>query len=335
MFAKGVNISLEDKVLNTIPEIDILNFYLGIKEVPCVINSPLRVDNNPSFGLRVVDNEKIKYLDFATEEHGGVISLFMNYFHLSYWDTLEKIYTDMGQGYEKNESLVLKYSSKNKLNYSNNKELKCCTRGWKDYDLSYWESFGISLPWLKFGNVHPISHIILEDLNKKERYCFVADKYAYVYVEFKDNIQSLKIYQPFSTTHKWHSKHNCSVWDLWQQLPDTGANLIITSSRKDALCIWENTGIPSTGLQSETTNIKEQVINELKARFKNIYILYDNDFDKEKNWGQLFGSKLAELYNLKQITIPDELGVKDSSDLCKKYGREFTRKTILKLIKNG
>ena len=49
-----------------------------------------------------------------------------------------------------------------------------------------------------------------------------AEKYAYVFVEFKDNVESLKIYQPFSEFYKWRNKHDSSVWDLWEQLPETG-----------------------------------------------------------------------------------------------------------------
>ena len=120
---------------------------------------------------------------------------------------------------------------------------------------------------------------------------------------------------------------------MWQQLPKFGDNLIITSSRKDALCIWENSGIPSCSLQAESYLPKKHVIQELKDRFKNIYVLYDNDFDKEKNYGDIYGEELSKQFELIKLKLPDELKVKDTSDLCKTYGRKKVKEIINNLIK--
>ena len=56
--------------------------------------------------------------------------------------------------------------------------------------------------------------------------------------------------------------------------------------------------IPSVSLQAEGTTPKPHIIEELKERFETIYVLYDNDYDKEQNWGQLFGNEIADRYNL-------------------------------------
>ena len=127
------------------------------------------------------------------------------------------------------------------------------------------------------------------------------------------------------------SKHDSSVWDLWSQLPPTGDKLIITSSRKDALSIWANTGIPSTGLQGEGYLPKFHVVEQLKSRFKRVFILYDNDFDKEINFGRLQGASLAELFGLEQIEIPSDLLSKDSSDLYLNHGKQIQKQIITQL----
>ena len=75
-------------------------------------------------------------------------------------------------------------------------------------------------------------------------------------------------------------------------------------------------------------------IDELKKRFKNVFVLYDNDFNKEVNVGRIAGSKLAEQFGLKQIELPDYLHIKDSSDLCKRDGRNKVKTTINNLIFN-
>ena len=46
------SISLED-ILDKTTEANICAYYLGIDEFPCLIKSPLRIDNNPSFSLYI------------------------------------------------------------------------------------------------------------------------------------------------------------------------------------------------------------------------------------------------------------------------------------------
>ena len=197
--------------------------------------------------------------------------------------------------------------------------MNCKVREWKDYDLEYWKSYGIDIDWLHFGKIFPISDVIIVK-SDGSKIILPADKYAYAFVEFKDGNISLKIYQPYSKTYKWLNNHNSSVWDLWSQLPQYGDKLIITSSRKDALCLWATTGIPSTSLQAESCIPKAHVINILKERFEKIFILYDNDLNKLKNYGQEYGMTLANSFELTNICIPDQYGTKDSSDTYKEFG---------------
>ena len=54
-FSSGTfNITLED-LLSKVSESDILYYYFGISEIRCVVSSPLRVDNDPSFGIYTLD----------------------------------------------------------------------------------------------------------------------------------------------------------------------------------------------------------------------------------------------------------------------------------------
>ena len=50
-FSKGRDSVSLDDILSKVTEADILSYYLGVTEVPCIINSPLRQDRRPSFGL--------------------------------------------------------------------------------------------------------------------------------------------------------------------------------------------------------------------------------------------------------------------------------------------
>ncbi len=335
MFSKGKssNINIE-YITKIVSEAEILGYYLNINKVPCVINSPLRTDRNPSFGLFTTDGIKVYYKDFATGDWGGTFQLLGKLWNLGHNEVLTKIYDELIVGDRTVKKVnILEEEYKGKVNFSPEVNLKVKVREWKQHDIDFWEEYGISLEWLKFSRTYPISHVFIH--NKKGKFRINADKYAYVYVEFKDGIPTLKIYQPFSEKFKWTSKHDGSVWDLWEQLPEEGEHLIITSSRKDALCIWENANIPSCSLQAESYLPKEHVVNQLKDRFKKVYVLYDNDFDSEKNPGDAHASNLAKHFNLIKLKIPNKLKVKDTSDLCKKYGRKAVYTTINKLIFNN
>lgn len=331
MIAKGNGplVSL-DIIRNYVSDFEILRYYLGVTTIPIVINSPLREDKNPSFSLFTLNKQDVLVKDFATGYHDTLIGFLCLLWKVSYEECLVKIYQDI-DNIKKETNKVLKISqSTSNINLKASIQVK--VREWQSYDLEYWESYGISLNWLKFGKIYPISHIFIT--KNKVTNVFAADKYSYAYVEFKDQKYSFKVYQPFNKRYKWFSGHDHSVWDLWNQLPQTGDNLIITSSRKDALSIWENSGIPSCSLQAESYWPKPQVIQELKSRFKKIFILYDNDFTKEVNHGRLYGTAIAKQFSLIQIELPLSLGAKDSSDLCKLHGRKILHQTILNLIQH-
>lgn len=313
-----------DDILNKVSETDILNYYLGISVLPALINSPFRQDKNPSVSIFINNNNNIIFKDFGTHKSYNLWSFFEEYWKCSYEEVITKIHNDLNKLSKSNVKINI---TRNKQYIHKSSTVNVTIREWRDYDLKYWESYGISLKWLKFGRIYPISHIFINN-NR-----FSAEKYAYVYIEKKDGVITMKIYQPFSDRMKWLSKHDSSVWDLWDRLPQRGDKLIITSSRKDALCIWENTGIPSVSLQGEGYIPKYHVVQEIKDRFKEVFVLYDNDFKSEINTGMVFGSNLASKFNLKQIEIPTEWECKDISDLCFNWGREIVKTVINELTK--
>lgn len=306
------SVSLED-ILSKVSEGDILSFYLGINEVPCIIHSPLREDKKSSFGLYSIDGVRIFYTDLSTKEKGGIFDLLSNMWRVNYKEVLERINKDISK-FSIN-SQIKSYTPCNirtSHSYNNSIDLKCKIREWRDYDIEYWKSYGISLKWLKYAEVYPISHkIIIKD---GKQYTFGADKYAYAYVEHKEGKVTLKIYQPFNKSgYKWANKHDTSVISLWTKVPQQGDIICICSSLKDALCLWANTGIPSIAIQGEGYTISNTAINELKRRFNRVFILFDND-----NAGLINGEKLSQQTGFTNIVLPkiEEIGSpKDISDL--------------------
>lgn len=301
-------VSIEE-IKSKVSDFDILNHYFGITEVPCVINSPFRADKNPSLSFYSKDGETVLWTDFATKEHGDTIDLLKVYWGESYKGVLNRLWEDLSN--ISNTNLNLRKSTYSRVSISNPVIIECRIREWKDHDIEYWNEFGIPLEWLKYADVYPISHkIIIKD---DRRMVFAADKYAYAYAEFKENKTTLKIYQPFNTSgFKWSNNHDKSVISLWTKIPEYGDRVCICSSLKDALCLWANTNIPAIAVQGEGYKISDTAINELKRRYKNIYILFDND-----EAGLLDGVKLAESTGFKNIVLPNIDGAKDISDLYK------------------
>lgn len=309
---------------------DILQRYLGITStLPCTINSPIRDDDkNASFSFQEW-NGRIVWKDFGTGESGNVVGLMAKLWDVSYSDALMKLKIDEGEMFPK-VGLIRRY--KGKVHVTSNSEIKVRVRDWKDWDREFWESFGIPEQFATWCNVYPISHAFFKKEDKQgnlKTYSIPMDKYAYAYFEWKDGKESIKLYQPFSQSMKWLSKHDASVWDLWRQVflyaeKKSDDCVVITSSRKDAMCIWYNLGIPALALQGEGYLPKPQVMQQVLDRFKNVYIWYDNDFKHENdNPGQDNAKKLIELYpKLQNICIPTKYQSKDPSDLFKNHGKK-------------
>lgn len=319
-----------DVLLDKTSEFDIMRFYLNIDVLPALINSPLRQDRNASVSIFSPDGVKVFYKDFGTGEHGSIFDLLGRMWNRTFSETITKIWDDIDR--VKHNRINLNRTRRGVIHKSNS-ILEVRTRQWFDYDMEYWNSYGISREWLEFGDVYPISHILITRDNITK--VIPAEKLAYVYVERKDGKVSLKVYQPKSQRLKWLSKHDSSVWDLWSRLPDRGDTLFITSSRKDALCLWENTGIPSVSLQGEGYVPKEKVINQLKQRFGRVIIFFDNDYDKDENHGHIYASRLSGMFDLDMVEIPSEYKSKDPSDLFKNHGAETFRRVIKELVKQS
>ena len=323
------SVSLDD-ILSKVTEADILSYYLGVTEVPCIINSPLRQDRRPSFGLYSPDGRRIYYTDLSTRDRGGLFDLLGSMWNCGYKEVLIRINEDISKF--SGSASIHTYTPctvRSTSTYNRDTDLQCKVRDWRDYDIEYWASYGISLEWLKYAEVYPISHKII--IKGGQRYVFVADKYAYAYVEHKEGKVTLKIYQPFNKAgYKWSNKHDRSVISLWTKVPEYGDKICICSSLKDALCLYANANIPSLSIQGEGYNMSDTAISELKRRYKEIYILLDNDEAGLKD-----GLSLSESTGFTNVVLPKFEGGKDISDAFKILGKEKWLKLIVPLFNSS
>lgn len=326
-FGYGRTTALLAEIKSKIGDENIAKKYLGITKIPCVMKSPLRVDNKPSFAIYQHDDGSVYYIDYATGEKGSLYNLLCSLWHSSFIDVISKIVGGFNQQQiEYNQRQLRKQTGK--IIARNQVALQCRVREWQSYDIDYWQSYGISLQWLKYAEVYPISHKIIIKDDKK--YTFGADKYAYCFVERKEGKITLKVYQPFNTKgFKWSNKHDRSVISLWTKVPEKGKRICICSSLKDALCLWANTGIPAISVQGEGYSMSETAVNVLKKRFERIYVLFDNDEPGLKD-----GEKLSHETGFINVVLPPFKGGKDISDYYKIKGKEAFVELIHHLIKS-
>ena len=302
------------EIFNKFSETEVLcTVFPEITEIPCLICSPLRTDNNPSFSIYMDNNNHIRFKDHGNSGiQGGLIDLLCKYWNCTFNQCIDKICTLM----IKESDITIKpkqiktFTRKESDTLS---KLQVTIRPWRDYDYEYWKSYGITRQWLKYAEIYPISYKIITKkdslTDKGKKYVFPADKYAYCFVERKEGKLQLKVYQPFNKNgFKWCSKMDASVIGLWTKIPEYGDRVIICSSLKDALVISCQLHIPTLCLQGEGYNISDTAIKELKRRYKKIFISFDID-----EAGKMDGKKLAERTGFTNV-IPDLGTEKDFSD---------------------
>ena len=300
-------------------EISILTtVFPEINSIPCKIHSPFRMDNNPSFSIYLDNNKHIRFKDFGeSETKGSLLDLLCKYWNCTFNQVFGKILDVMQEKDSHTVNLKMKQiKTLTRREASELSKIEVKVRPWRDYDLEYWESYGITKPWLVHAGVYPISHKIItkkdKTTGKTSKYIFPSDKLAYCFTEYKDNNLSLKIYQPQNKKgYKWCSKMDASVISLWTKVPEYGDRIIICSSLKDALCISCQLHIPAIAPQGEGYGISQTATDELKRRYKKVFICYDVDAPGIED-----AKKLSKQTGFPYI-VPDLKGKKDFSDYYK------------------
>ena len=86
-------------------------------------------------------------------------------------------------------------------------------------------------------------------------------------------------------------------------------------------------GIPAISPSSESTFIPDDILEDLKKRFKRIIILFDRDVA-----GVKYSRKVSLKTGLEACFIPKYLNAKDVSDAIKLNNFEIVKKEIEKIV---
>tara|TARA_R110001592_G_scaffold97019_2_gene278057 strand:- start:90 stop:1082 length:993 start_codon:yes stop_codon:yes gene_type:complete len=316
-----------DVILGKISEYDIFMYYCpSFTKLGKKFSSDLREDNSPTVSI-IPYNGKLLYKDFGNSEHAFNCFSYIQYkYNCSFVDALRIIDCDFNLGLSSNIAGqkftmgIMAYKQNNSPKYIKpDVIIQKKRRPWSLEDAKFWRKYFVSKKVLRSFAVEPISHFWINGV----RFACKSITYA-----FKFN-NRYKIYSPYDDKNKWLSNTKKTDVQGYNQLPNKGERLIITSSLKDVMCL-NIAGYHSIALQSEMQIPEEKLISELENRFTTIDILYDNDFDKVSNPGQTMAAKICDLYGFKNICIPDKFKSKDPSDLVDKVGNLTELKNILK-----
>lgn len=306
-----------DYILSRVTEYDIYAHYLGQFKVGAIYNSPFRKDKNPSFGIYYSKRTKqLLFKDHGTGDCGNVVKFVSLYTGLTnYNDILSDIVKKL------NITPTTTLDSSKQYIPSTETIIGVVRQPFTKVDINYWSQFNISEKTLKKFNVNSIKYYLCNGIVKgiyKEN----NPMYAYkVYNNFK-------IYRPLADKYtKW--RNNLSETDIqgFQQLPAKGDILVITKSLKDVMCLYEM-GIPAISPSSESTWIPDSILEQLKKRFKRIFICFDRDVAGVRNL-----RKISLKTSLKPFLVHKKFNAKDISDAIKLNGFETIKNWIYKELK--
>jgi len=282
------------------------------------INSPLRDnDGTPSF---IIYTNSWAYNDFGLNS-GDCFTFVKTLFNLNFHEALIKIKNDFRNDMVLTNNVKPVYTKKKKT------VIKPVYRKWMISDKTFWQSFGISKKTLEFFKVNPLLGFYFL---KTDEYQFIKAKtlmYAYVIGS------RFKIYNPFDKNNKFYGNTSKNSIQGYTQIDFNKNHLIITSSLKDVMLLYEY-GIQAIAPSSESTIIDKPIIDYLIKQFKHVYIFYDWDTP---------GIKLAEqhskIYNVNYI-VPEgfeelvKLKIKDPSDYYKQFKQTKTLNFLKHVITN-
>ena len=294
-------------------------FYLGIPVKKGLFISPLRVDHKPTCSF--YKGRRLYFKDFATGECLSFENVVMKKYGCNYYEALEIIAKDFGiiKGHTPKSIPIQPIFKKEKKT-----TIQIEAKSFTNEELKWWEQFGINKSVLTKYRVYSCKTVFLNG-NITSVYSPSCPSYGY-YFGKDENRELWKIYYPFRKTFRFIGNIKTTTIQGYNQLPKKSKLLVITKSLKDCMVLY-NLGIAAIAPQSETQFIEENVLEDLRKRFKHIVLLFDND-----QTGIEFTNKIKRKYNwITPMIIPLKYNAKDISDFYKDYGRDKT----IELIKEG
>ena len=159
---------------------------------------------------------------------------------------------------------------------------------------------------------------------------YTKPKNSPMYITFIDN-NNVQLYKPLDVRESKFRTFCRRDSFFGANSIEPGRVLFITSSNKDAACIYES-GFPAIALLSETYGLDQQVANYLISVCTKVIVLYDNDA-AGRNFSRRLCNLFPSFYRAEWPNVP----YKDIAEYRRyktKSSIKFLRKLVVKALKN-
>lgn len=317
----------KELILSRFSEEQLMEYYLHLPVKKGLFRSPLRRDKQPTCSFYRNKSGTLIFKDFATGQHLNIFDVVQSIFRCDYFKSLRIIANDFGIV---RDNTLHKNPGKINLNPIKIKDkeiskIQIEVQEFTDGELKWWGKYGISKDILKRFNVYSCKHVFLNDqlFAESQQHCPIFGYYGKKY----QGLELWRCYFPKRTSFRFITNWPSKKIQGYDQLPKKGKLLVITKSMKDSMCLY-SCGITACAPNSENLFISDKVLEDLKSRFKNIVVLYDNDRPGLYNMAKI----RREHPELTYVFIPKRYGSKDISDFYKDHGRKETLNLIKTFI---
>lgn len=317
----------KELILSRFSEEQLMEYYLHIPVKKGLFRSPLRRDKQPTCSFYRNKSGTLIFKDFATGQHLNIFDVVQSIFRCDYFESLRIIANDFGIV---RDNALHKNPGKINLNPIKIKDkeiskIQIEVQEFTDRELKWWGKYGISKDILKRFNVYSCKHVFLNDqlFAESQQHCPIFGYYGKKY----QGLELWRCYFPKRTSFRFITNWPSKKIQGYDQLPKKGKLLVITKSMKDSMCLY-SCGITACAPNSENLFIPDKVLEDLKNRFENIVVLYDNDRPGLYNMAKI----RKEHPELTYVFIPKRYGSKDISDFYKDHGRKETLNLIKTFI---
>ena len=317
----------KELILSRFSEEQLMEYYLHLPVKKGLFRSPLRRDKQPTCSFYRNNSGTLIFKDFATGQHLNVFDVVQSIFKCDYFESLRIIANDFGIV---RDSALRKNPGKINLNPIKIKDkeiskIQIEVQEFTDSELKWWGKYGISKDILRRFDVYSCKHVFLNDqlFAKSQQHCPIFGYYGKKY----QGLELWRCYFPKRTSFRFITNWPSKKIQGYDQLPKKGKLLVITKSMKDSMCLY-SCGITACAPNSENLFIPDKVLEDLKNRFKNIVVLYDNDRPGLYNMAKI----RKEHPELTYVFIPKKYGSKDISDFYRDHGRKETLNLIKTFI---
>lgn len=312
----------KDFLLSKYSQETYMEYYLGIPVKKGLFKSPLRTDSKPTCSFYTNKSGDVIFKDFKGDFYGNFISVVMYKYSCSYHSALKIIANDFGlisyPNLKKNKGKINKTAEK--FEETGPASIQIEMQEFTKKELEWWGSYGVTIEILKKFRVYSCLSVFLNN-NYFSSSSDANPVFGY-YNGKKDGLELWRIYFPKRKSYRFLSNWSSKMIQGLDQLPKKGKLLVITKSLKDVMTLYSY-GIPAIAPNSENLFIPQTLFDELKSRFTNICVLYDNDLAGVSNM-----KKIRKSSGLICLMIPRSYGAKDISDYRKKYGYNKTKQLI-------